>query len=92
MRLQPKDRATLALYGERLEVIMQEESFRYAVNLLEEDLKERAFLTEPHERTTREEAYILYAALRELISTFNSLVAIAEQYRAELAIEALDNE
>ena len=88
----PKDRATFARHGERLEVIMQEESFRFAVSLLEEDLKERAFLTEPHEKSTREEAYILFAALRELISTFNSLVSIAEQYRSELAIEALENE
>ena len=65
--------------GSELQYLMQTKGFQTAIQIMQMEYRDKVFASQPDESNVRETAYLEARALDNLLATFNSFVAIAEQ-------------
>ena len=64
--------------GTELKRVLESKSFGTVVSIVRDDLNQRVFQSQVHEKTQRESAYAIHQGLMELLSTMASLASMAE--------------
>lgn len=71
--------------GTRAEALLKDETFQAVLQVLESEIVQQVFATEPHEAKRREYLYTKHQALKDLYGTLTNWVGMKEQVLREQA-------